>query len=251
LKAGLIVKYDIADLLDVREASDLRAMMQEDFERRIGQKRFFRVTATPVNLGQISVDLDDSRLFGLLLQPPNPHGRRGGWDARPLPPLQRTSWGLENERIEFHHMKFIKNGHLEFWTAIDHFFCWQQDAVEMKDHPRLYPYAVVEHPLSFVRLYRALADYLNVDGDVDFQMQYLNIQGAILLPYQPESIGFMAPIDPIKPLVRERLLFQAKRFRKDFDPDLAALELIKDIYYEFGYGREHIPFFDETGHSTL
>ena len=80
-------------------------------------------------------------------------------------------------------MKFIKNGHLEFWTAIDQYSCWQQDPVEMKIHPRLYPYPAVEHPLSFLRLYRALADLLRIHGDILFQMQYLNIKGAILLPY--------------------------------------------------------------------
>src|ERR1039458_10169496 len=77
------------------------------------------------------------RCAELLEKPPNPHGRSGGWDVRPLPPLKRTALGFENQRIEFHHMKFVKNGHLEFWTAIDQYFCWQQDPAEMKIHPRL------------------------------------------------------------------------------------------------------------------
>ncbi len=245
------MKYDIAEVLETREASELRKMMQEDFEQRIGQERSFRITATPADLGEVSADLDDNRLIKILLQPPNPHGRQGGWDAKPLPPLQRTSWGFENERIDFHHMKFIKNGHLEFWTGIDKYFCWQQDVQEMKERPRLYPYPVVEHPLSFVRLYRAVVDFLNIESDITFQMEYLNIQGAILLPYQPESIAFMVPMEPIKPLGRNLLLFEPKRFQRNFDPDPTALDIIKDVYYEFGYGREQIPFFDQSGHSTL
>ena len=121
----------------------------------------------------------------------------------------------------------------------------------MKTHPRLYPYPVVEHPLSFARLYRALADYLQIDSEIVFQMEYLNIQGAVLLPYQPESIGFSAPVEPVRPLARNRLVFERKHVPKDFDPDLSALELIQDLYFEFGYGREQIPFFDGTGHSVL
>jgi hypothetical protein len=245
------MEYDIAEILEVRETGQFLKMMQDDFEQRIASERFFRITGTPADLGGVAADLEDERLIKLLSQPPNPHGRRGGWDARPLPPLQRTALGFENERIEYHHMKFIKNGHLEFWTAIDHSFCWQQEAEDMKTHPRLYPYPVVEYPLSFLRLYRALADFLRMDGDIVFQMQYLNIQGAILLPYQPESIGFKIPIEPIRPLTRNRLVFEAKHFRKDFDPDPAALQVVKDLYFEFGYGREQIPFFDETGHSAL
>jgi hypothetical protein len=246
------VEYDIAEILEEREMGQFLKIMQEDFEQRIGSNRFFRITGTPIDLGGVAADLEDGRLIKLLSKPPNPHGRRGGWDARPLPPLQRTALGFENERIEYHHMRFIKNGHLEFWTAIDKYFCWLQDDVEeRRAHPRLYPYAVVEHPLSFIRLYRALTDYLRIQSDVIFQMEYLNIQGAILLPYQPESIGFEIPVELIRPLTRNRLVFERKHFPNDFDPDPTALQIVKDLYFEFGYGREQVPFFDESGHSVL
>jgi hypothetical protein len=121
----------------------------------------------------------------------------------------------------------------------------------MKNHPRLYPYPVVEHPLSFLRLYRALADLLQIHGDILFQMQYLNVRGAILQPYQPESIGFKNPFEPVRPLEDNRLVFEKKRFAEDYDPDPSALEIIKELYYAFGYGREQIPFFDATDHSNL
>jgi hypothetical protein len=245
------MQYDIAELLEVKDTGQFLKYMQDEFEGRIGPLRFFRISATPGVLGRVSAALDDSKLLELLQNPPNPHARFAGWDAKPLPPLRRSALGLENERVDFHHMKFVKNGHLEFWTEIDESFCWQQDRKEMKEHPRLYPYAVVEHPVSFCRLYRALADHLGVDCDVVFQMQYWNIQGAYMLPYHPESIGFAAPVERIRPLERQRLLFQAKRFPATFDPDPSALEVIKDLYYEFGYGREHIPFFDAEGHCRL
>ena len=35
------------------------------------------------------------------------------------------------------------------------------------------------------------------------------------------------------------------------DPDPTALELIKELYFAFGYDRKHIPFFDATGHCRL
>jgi len=245
------MEYDIAEILDVRQTAPFLRMMQEIFEERIGTQRFFRITATPVDLGQTSADLENPALLALLMDPPNPHGRPVGWSTKPLPPLKRTSTGFENERVDYHHLKFIMNGHLEFWTAINGYFCWQQDPTDMKEHPRLYPYAVVEHPLSFVRLYRALADLLDIRGEITFQMQYLNVHGAILLPYTPESIGFIMPMEPVKPLQRNRLVFPAKRFAEGFDPDRTALEIVKDLYYEFGYNREHIPFFDQAGQSIL
>jgi hypothetical protein len=245
------MEYDIAEILEVRETDQLLKIMQEEFEQLIGTERFFRITGTPADLDRSAADLDSRELVDLLSNPPNPLGRAHGWTVKPLPPLQRSSLGFQNERVNFHHMKFLKNGHLEFWTAIDEYFCWRQEPTARKTNPRLYPYAVVEYPLSFVRLYRALVDLLGITSDCIFQMQYLNIRGAILLPYVPESIGFKFPLEPIKPINRNRLLFEPKRFSAGFSPDPTALQIIKDLYYEFGYEREHIPFFDQAGNSVL
>jgi hypothetical protein len=245
------VEYDIATILEIKEPEQMLKVMQEEFEQRIGQRRFFRITGTPACLARVSADLDDSRLRGRLENPPNPHGRWAAWDVRPLPPLNRNALGFENERADIHHMKFVKNGHLEFWTEVDSLFCWRQNVEEMEVHPRLYPYAVVEHPVSFVRLYRSLADFLGFDCDVILQLQFVNIKGAILFPHRPGTTRFDFPVEPVTPLERNRLVFQPKKFAKDFDSDPTALDLIKDLYYEFGYGREHIPFFNETGHCEL
>jgi hypothetical protein len=245
------MRNDIAEILEIKDVAEFLTMMQENFEARIGEKRFFRITATPVSLGNVSANLEDKRILELLENPPNPHSRFAGWDVKPLPPLKRNALGFENERIDFHHVKLVKNGHLEFWTAIDRSFCWQQAEKEMEIHPRLYPYAVVEHPVSFVRQYRTLVDLLGVQGEILFQMQYLNVRGAILIPYRPDSIGFMAPLERVTPLRKDRLVFERKRRQPDFDPDSTALEIILDLYYEFGYSREQVPFFDEHGQCEL
>ena len=242
------MEYDIADILEIADATELLKAMQEIFEQRIENRRFFRITATPSDLQQASANLMDPKLHELLEKP---SGRDAGWVVKPLPPLKRNALGYENDRMDFHHLKFIKNGHLEFWTAVDDHFCWRQDEKAMEEHPRLYPFPVVEYPVSFCRLYRDLVDFLNITSEIIIQMQYLNVKGAILLPYQPESIGFMHPLEPIKPLERNRLVFGRKRAAARFDPDPTALLVIEDLYFEFGYGREHIPFFDTTGHCKL
>lgn len=245
------MRYDIADILEVRDLSRFLAMMQEEFEETIGSRRFFRITATSHDLGQVSADVDSIDLRQVLENPPNPNGRFSGWVVKPLGGLRRTALGLQNERFDYHHLRFIRNGHLEFWTEVDENFCWRQDAESLKKNPRLYPYAVVEYPVSFVRLYQVLQSFLNLKVRVTFQMQYLNIRGAILLPYQPESISFQHPVDPVIPFDKDRLLFPKKDFPHDYEPDPVALELIKDLYNAFGFGREHIPFFDQTGHCKL
>ena len=239
------MSYDIADILELRDPSEFLRLMQAEFQMKIGVERFFRVTATPSSLDEVAASLSDRALLSLLQEPP---GRESGWTVKPLPPLRRNVLGYENDRIDYQHIKFIKNGHLEFWTAVDQHFCWRQDDASFKKNPRLYPYPVVEYPLSFCRLYKLLADLLGLKSRIIFQMQYLNIQGAVLLPYRPDSIGFMHPMDSIRPEAKPRLVFPKHHAGADFDPDLVALELVEDLYYEFGYGREHIPFFDPTGH---
>lgn len=244
----MTVQYDIAEVIEIRDLSKFLRVMQETFETQIGSQRTFRITGTPVDLGQVEADLENPELRSLLEDPP---GRQGGWNVKPLLPLRRNALGFENEKVDFHHLKFIKNGHLEFWTAIDEHFSWRQKVEEHKTRPLLYPYAVVEYPVSFLRLYRKLADLLNIQSGCVFQMEYLNIQGAILLPFQPESIGYQHPIESIKPLDQPRLVFPKKTVPSNFDPDPTALELVKDLYFQFGYERKHIPFFDSTGHCKL
>lgn len=241
------MEYDIADVLELTDPNQLLRIMQQEFERRIGTARFFRITGTPSQVGTVLGSPDDRALARLLENPP---GRDSGWIAKPLPPLRRNALGFENDRIDYQHMKFIRNGHLEFWTAIDRNFCWRQDEASFRKHPRLYPYAVVEYPVSFCRLYKQIAKHLGIQSNVIFQMQYLNIEGAILLPFRPDSIGFMHPMDPIKPAERNRLVFPKHTVTADFDPDPTSLQLVEELYYEFGYNREHIPFFDPTGHSS-
>ena len=242
------MEYDIAELLEIRDLSKFLSIMQEDFESAVGSQPTFRITATPADLGQADADLGSTELRELLENPP---GRQGGWYVRPLRPLRRNSLGFENERPDFHHLKFIKNGHLDFWTAVDEHFSWRQNKSEHKTNPLLYPYAVVEYPVSFLRLYRKIADLLGIKSDCLFQMEYLNIAGAILRPYQPESIDYDHTVEGIRPLARSRLIFAKKQVSSNFDADPVALELIKDLYFEFGYDRRHIPFFDATGHCKL
>lgn len=238
------MENDIAEVLEVRDPDQLLKVMQTEFEAKIGSARFFRITGTPSDL-KVLASPNDRVLIQLLENPP---GRESGWNVRPLPPLRRNALGFENDRIDFHHLKFIRNGHLEFWTKIDEYFAWNQDEASFKEHPRLYPYAVIEHPLSFCRLYKKLMEHLHVNSPVIFQMQYVNVKGVVLLPYRPESIGFMHPMVPIKPSERNRLVFPKHYLPYNYDPDLATLELVEELYSEFGYGREHIPFFDPTGH---
>ena len=242
------METDIAEIIELKDTSQFLKIMQQIFEERVGKRPMFRITGTPAELGRISADLNSPELVNLL---EHPTGRNDGWTVRPLPPLRRNVLGFESDRIDYHHLKFIRNGHLEFWTMIDGHFCWRQDEEGFKQHPRLYPYPVVEYPLSFCRLYSQLVKLLNISTSIVFQVQYINVKGIILLPYRPESEGFIDPLESVKPLDTNRLVLPKVTVPHDFDPDPTALELVQDVYFQFGYTPRQIPFFDSTGHSEL
>ncbi|MGC2741642.1 MAG: hypothetical protein WA672_00540 [Candidatus Angelobacter sp.] len=242
------METDIAEILELTDSNQFLKLMQRVFEDRVGSRPMFRITGTPSVLEDSPSSVKNSQLIALLENPP---GRTDGWTVKPLPPLRRNALGFENDRIDWHHLKFIRNGHLEFWTAIDSSFCWNQDPESFKQHPRLYPYAVVEYPLSFCRLFSKVVRLLDIKESVVLQIQYINIKGAVLLPYRPESLGFMHPMQSVKPLDRQRLVLPKLKVPVGFDPDPVALDLIQELYFEFGYEKKHIPFFDQSGHSTL
>lgn len=66
------MKYDIAEVLEIKDVAQFLAIMQEDFEARVGLRRSFRITATPVSLGDVSANLDDKRISGAFGEPPKP-----------------------------------------------------------------------------------------------------------------------------------------------------------------------------------
>lgn len=82
------MEYDIAEVLEIRDLSKFLAVMQEIFEAQVGAQRTFRITATPVDLGEVDADLGNLELRDLLENPP---GRQGGWNAKPLLPMRRNS----------------------------------------------------------------------------------------------------------------------------------------------------------------
>ena len=92
------MEYDIAEILEIRDISKFLNVMQETFEAQIGSQRTFRITGTPVELGNTEADLGNRELQDLLEDPP---GRQGGWNVKPLRPLRRNSLGFETDRPDF------------------------------------------------------------------------------------------------------------------------------------------------------
>jgi hypothetical protein len=237
-------ELDEAEWWEITNPKDLSSKLRRDFTNTIGNNRFFRLVAIPKVLEDRAAKLVDAGVQQLLR---DSIGRRSGWTTRALPPLRRTPSGIETEKVDYHHVRLLNNGALEFSTAIDQEFCWQQPVESMEKHPRLYPYPVVEFPVSFCREYFQLTNLLGITSEITFEMEYRNIEGAILLPYRPESLGFAMLMDPVNPWNKTNLILRPHAAANPFVPEEVAFSMVLDLYHSFGYEERHIPFRTQDG----
>lgn len=171
-----------------------------------------------------------------------PEQRYAGWNMDTVGPARLTQFGFNRGDGLFRELALLWNGHCEFVTEIDDSFSWRQDSSEFQDHPLLYPYPVVEYPVSFSRFVSTLYDHAGYQGSVLLRMEYWNIKGAILRPGHPNSIGFT---------LESSTFDEGDDFASETSTELPIMEdrpaykLIVDLYAAFGFGEDAIPFFSQ------
>lgn len=203
---------------------------------------FLQLIAVPRQTSPSLVPVDDMELRRVLLHPPD--ARRSGWDMAIRAPLERFGEGLEVALPEGRRLTLRSNGSLDYYTPIDELFCYRQAVEEFAQRPRLYPYPVVETPVSFLRLYRALYDFLGLTEETIFSARYRNIHGIALPPYHPRSVGFMVGGNERR--YEHQHFEMEERLAQDFKPDKTALVLLRAFYAAFGFDPDVIPFYVEA-----
>ena len=224
----------------------LAEVLRERFENEVGETPFLWLGATPVAPRQRLIAVDDPEILSMLSTPPG--SRRSGWNMAGLDHSRRWSLtGVELGIKEYRYLEVFDNGHLEFWTPLDDRFCRKQSEEERRVRPRLYPYPVVEYPVSFLRLAAALLGSAGYSEEVLIQLEYRNASGYILPPGQPEHFDFDSPLDPSTPFAGRHLLVGPIRVPGTFKPDEVAFDLLKVVYQGFGVEVGGIPFRDSDG----
>ena len=167
----------------------LAAAMRERFEIDVDKIPFLWLSATPIAPRQHLIAVDDPEIVAMLSKPPG--SRRNGWNMAGLDHSRRRSLnGVEFGTKKYEYLSVLENGHLEFWTPLDDHFCWKQSAEEQRIRPRLYPYPVVEYPVSFLRLAEALLDRAGYSEEILIQLEYRNTAGYILRPRATRTLWF-------------------------------------------------------------
>jgi hypothetical protein len=204
---------------------------------------------TPRDLSANRINTADQSLR-LMIWWPTVGQRPEGWNVRVggnNNQIVADALGLRSEHLTLNEtdipfIRLMRSGHLEFWVPIGTLtLCWNQPENESQIRPRLWPTAVCEYPVSFLRFAKELYRRLDIDSQLIWRMEYRNLRGCALLPYSPGGVVFEPPhifeYDHFSP--RERTL------EADFVADQSALEMLCDFYQAFGYESKHIPFFAE------
>ena len=99
----------------------------------------------------------------------------------------------------------------------------------------LYPYVVIEFPVSFLRLVKDIYNESGIYTDVYIQQYYHNITGYVLPEGPPTYPTFGT-------FIEERGVYEAtypihseRRVHNDFIPDHVAYDLVKDVYANFWF----------------
>jgi hypothetical protein len=226
----------------------LRELMGGRFSTAVGSERWFRMTATPLELKPDRVNTGDVNLRGFIQFPYGGGQRQDGWflgmgsSERDvvLSPLGLESQRNANATSVPPSILLSRSGHFEFWLPLFPWICFRQAQADYEKQPRLWPRAVVELPLSFLLLVKQLHQRIGVTGSFIVGAEYRNLRGAILQPGSPFGMPFF---DGPRAFSEPDYGPFEQQLEPEFDPDADALKFALHLYRSFGYDRNHIPYF--------
>lgn len=203
-----------------------------------GEARFW-LWVRPVGTGR--VDVQDPHLVALLSDPAATGNRPAGWtfvNRHAQPELKGEKLVLG--KPAFRQLEICSDGLVAFSVPLER-LSW----IEEQDQRLIWPYALMEYPVSVFRLASKLyAQHRSGLEKVLADLALIGVVGWGLRPYSPNSLGFDIE-DPSRFEDADDLLFaQPFEFRpEEFieHPDRCALRLIAEVYQAFGHDRSKIP----------
>jgi hypothetical protein len=231
------------ELLQLKMGHEIINAASAKFEHEIKAAPCFWMAACPVHADLGMVDVTSPQIAALLKEPPG--STPNGWNMEAgYQPIKRTTTGVERGNKDFEYLSLTENGLMEFWTPLNDHFCWRQSEEEFKKNPRLYPYSVIEYPVTFLRLYKAICAASNLKGQFIIRLWYKNVRGYVLRPFAPNSIGFEIPTRDVIPYGEQDLKLPDLEIDSQFDSEQTGFEIAKRFYAAFGHYDDVIPFYD-------
>jgi len=183
---GLIRAGEPLARLTGQSGDELSRVNAEAFREAIRERPAFYLSATPETLRRRAVDVDREEIRALFRQVPD--SRPTGWIVtNRYADIERFAEGIRyrGHALDVGVLELLTNGHMTYACILGEPFYWRQPPEEIARRPRLWPFAVVEYPLSFLRLFWAIANLSRLQQPFYTRLEYHNIRGHLLPPGPP------------------------------------------------------------------
>ncbi len=242
--------------LDVDNYKETLHIMNSRFDKVVSDQPYYRIFALPTVLNPDAVSTEDQPIRKMLYDPPN-RRRPAGFGVTGLyePEVLQTREGISGRNLTGGEIILLKNGYFEVRCPIYNQFQrgWGSAQFAIPNSVKwLYPYVVIEFPVSFLRLVKSIYDESGVNSDVFIQQDYHNITGYALPEGPPTFPTFGAFIDERGVYENSDPIHFDKVVGHNFVPDREAYQIVKHVYEKFELvDPRAIPAFDEKGNFIL
>lgn len=209
---------------------------------KIDPMPYYVISITPLFVGTEIVEVRDRELRELMRNPPGQ--RYGGWTVPTGDHPEPTLNGLKTEVRDWKTLELFRNGYIELRVGIDNdSFCRQQVDIGERPFRVLYPYALVEYPVSLLRLGKAIYAHLGLADLAVVSLSLYNIHEVALYKYATRNL--VADVFGPRLWDQPHLEVPARQVPSLDEPDRVAKEFVDRIWQAFGY--EQAPLFDNQG----
>lgn len=227
--------------------------LEQRLVAEVGDRPCYRLLACPIPVNDLDLRDHISELYELADSPPvlRPHG----WELKPYAEARATELGVEAVQSQCDQLRVFRNGCVEYRVAADsESFHW----AETGDPKPVNPFAIIEPAATLPLLVQKVCSVAGYQGQTQFRLALLNIEGMYLLPYRPQSFGYSrakysigTPYGP-KPFPDKHLRIPPVNTSAEALPGQVAWRLVSHVYHRFGYMKEQeVPFFDDEHKCTL
>lgn len=242
---------------EVSERFRTAAPQREEAQKQAAERLLGRRTAVEKEPGlfwlgieptrEIEIDLHDPKYTEYLMDPAQTGNRRAGWSfAKVTYPLTWRKDALVTNPDDRRFIEIRRDGGLTFGLPLNGL--WR--GTEPRE---IWPYALLEYPVSAFRIARKIyEDKLQSSDVVLADLALIGIAGSKLRRSSPGTWDFqlegMVEFRQSESLIWERPL-QFPFGEVLAEPDRCGYRLVERVYEAFGYGRDAIPleFDQKTG----
>ena len=224
------------------------------FVKEISDQPYYRICASPNESNHDLISTEDPNIRDILFNPPNKRwagfGVTGLWDKK----MYQSKEGINGQNITGGIITLLKDGYFEVRCPIKIQFQrgWGDPQFAIPNSVKwLYPYVVIEFPVSFMRLVKSVYEEADIKSDIFIQQNYHNISGYALPEGPPTYPTFGAFLDERGIYENAYPIHSEKCVHNDFIPDHVAHDLVQDVYAAFGLDARAIPAFDKNRYFIL